>query len=344
VTKPKVALIYDTDGWSFHHIAQQIERHLSDVCEFSLFSIHKPDREFLLEADAAICLWYGAVQYLQQGRPEGAFWQQRIVPEHCKIIACVFDEVLRWHEPDIRKILTSVCRTVDMMLLACEGMERRMFPELPLPKRLDLCEDGVDLKMFPFAPHRPEVRDLNRPLLVGWTGNSDPTHFGKIKGLDLIKEACSQVQGVEFVYHDRDKHGLLAHDQMPALYQGIDVYVCMSACEGTPNPILEASATGRAWISTDVGIVSRLYQDSINLFRVAEGTKMRPTIQDAVPPGLIIPREVSILVAALERLRDDRDLVVRMGVSAWDAAQSFWGWHHKTMQYRSALKDVGVLS
>lgn len=330
--KPKVALLYDQEGWSFHHIAIQIEKHLGDLYEVRSFSFHRPDRAFLLEADVAICLWYGALQFLQQGREEGAFWQQRIVPAECKLVACVFDEVLRWHEVKIQEVLASICRSADLVMLSCDGMQRRLFPELPLPKRILFCEDGVDLSLFSYAPHREGVRDLNSPLRIGWVGNSDPTHFGKIKGLDLIKEAAGEVEGVELVYHDRDKHGLLPHERMPAFYEGIDLYVCMSACEGTPNPILEASATGRGWLSTDVGICSSFLEDASTLYQGGEPCS----------PGWIIPREVSILKAALERLRDDRDLVVRMGIAAFDTAINFWGWERKAEQYTKALQLLGV--
>ena len=47
----------------------------------------------------------------------------------------------------------------------------------------------------------------------------------------------------------------IPHDQMPDYYASIDLYVCMSKIEGTPNPILECCASGVPFISTNVGIV-----------------------------------------------------------------------------------------
>ncbi|WZB73295.1 glycosyltransferase family 4 protein [Achromobacter xylosoxidans] len=44
---------------------------------------------------------------------------------------------------------------------------------------------------------------------------------------------------------------------MPAYYNSLDLYVCPSAIEGTPNPVLEAMACGVPVISTDVGIVPK---------------------------------------------------------------------------------------
>ena len=42
---------------------------------------------------------------------------------------------------------------------------------------------------------------------------------------------------------------------MPDYYNSIDVYVCASKNEGTPNPVLESMASGVPIISTNVGIV-----------------------------------------------------------------------------------------
>lgn len=45
--------------------------------------------------------------------------------------------------------------------------------------------------------------------------------------------------------------------EMPDYYSSIDVYVCASITEGTPNPILEAMASGVPIVTTDVGIVRK---------------------------------------------------------------------------------------
>ena len=48
---------------------------------------------------------------------------------------------------------------------------------------------------------------------------------------------------------------------MPEYYSKIDLYICASINEGTPNPILEAMACGIPVISTDVGIVKEVFGD-----------------------------------------------------------------------------------
>ena len=52
---------------------------------------------------------------------------------------------------------------------------------------------------------------------------------------------------------------MIAHEDMPEYYNGIDIYVCTSRTEGTPNTVLEAMACGVPVISTDVGIVPEVF-------------------------------------------------------------------------------------
>jgi len=46
---------------------------------------------------------------------------------------------------------------------------------------------------------------------------------------------------------------------MPSYYESIDIYICVSDSEGTPNTVLEAMAVGIPIISTKVGVVPELF-------------------------------------------------------------------------------------
>ncbi|HDX2677011.1 TPA: glycosyltransferase, partial [Escherichia coli] len=74
----------------------------------------------------------------------------------------------------------------------------------------------------------------------------------------LLKPAVEQLQSeglnIELVLADRQL-GFIPHDEMVKYYSQIDVYVCPSKIEGTPNPVLESMACGVPVISTDVGVV-----------------------------------------------------------------------------------------
>ena len=75
---------------------------------------------------------------------------------------------------------------------------------------------------------------------------------GVIKpAFDILK---SQGVGAELVLIDRAQKWR-PRAEVAAFYTTLDVYLCASIFEGTPNPVLEAMASGVPVVSTDVGIV-----------------------------------------------------------------------------------------
>jgi glycosyltransferase involved in cell wall biosynthesis len=86
-------------------------------------------------------------------------------------------------------------------------------------------------------------------------------------------------------------------ENMAAVFQGSALVVLPSYREGLPKALLEAAASGRAVITTDV-----------------------PGCRDAISPnttGLLVPsHDIASLAAAMERLLTDRALAEKMGVAA----------------------------
>lgn len=79
------------------------------------------------------------------------------------------------------------------------------------------------------------------------------------KGLNtIIKPAIALLQAeglaVELALVDRAV-AWQPREAVAAFYHGLDALLCASLVEGTPNPVLEAMASGVPIISTDVGIV-----------------------------------------------------------------------------------------
>lgn len=170
--------------------------------------------------------------------------------------------------------------------------------------------DGVDLDRF--SP--PKGPAPHGPLRAGWVGNSDwGTHIGPdMKGFHSVflpaLEGLAEVRA-----HIADRATApKTPAQMPDFYRDLDVLVCTSLIEGTPNPVLEAMASGAAVISTDVGVV-----------------------RDVLGPQqarFVIAREADALRAALQELADDpallaalktENLARRAGLS-WQARHAGW--------------------
>ena len=127
--------------------------------------------------------------------------------------------------------------------------------------------DGVDLELFkPKNISRLSYENLkNRTLNIGWVGNSkwSGDKNEDVKGfISIIKPAVEGLikdgYNINLVTSDKNDK-FIPHDKMPEYYNKIDLYICASLNEGTPNPVLEAMACGVPVISTDVGIVPEVF-------------------------------------------------------------------------------------
>ena len=102
-------------------------------------------------------------------------------------------------------------------------------------------------------------------------------------------------------------------EEMPNLYRKLDVFVCTSAAEGTPYPVLEAMACGIPIVSTDVGIVPEVCGGLQKPFIIHDGT-------------------VEKFVEAVSDLLRDRPLRQRIGKENCMRALE-WSWEIKTKSW-----------
>lgn len=311
--RPRVVIFYDRDGWAFHNIASECRLHLSDEFDIHILPYVVDGKAVdysKLEADVAILMWYGYSHMFD------------LVPSNCRKITAVYDESLWTHKPQCERQFSEAASRSHIMLGSSPSIERLVrsaceHPVLP-------CYDGVSLGKFPPQAPRIGIGD-GAPLVVGWCGNSDPNAHGDNKGLHLLKQAAAEMPHVDFEIQDRrGKRVWIPHNEMSHWYSKIDVLVCMSRYEGTPNPILEASCSSRAWISTDVGIVKALAQ----------------TNDPSNPPGMIIGRSVSALKHAIQTMHMDRNLCVSMGEQGRSAIEAQWTWKARSNQFRQAIRTA----
>lgn len=115
---------------------------------------------------------------------------------------------------------------------------------------------GIDTKNF-----KPNDKNRNK-LVFGWVGNTNK----KVKNFKWIKRVMNIItekySNVEFKY--RDFSNLVPHHQMVDFYNSIDVYLCASSHEGLPTPLVEASACGKPFVSTNVGVVPEINRHGHN--------------------------------------------------------------------------------
>ena len=185
-----------------------------------------------------------------------------------------------------------------------------------LPESTPYClPNGVDAYFFRPGrePNAPPTCNA-RPLRVGWAGSLD--NFGAdMRGVSTMLQPAIARLNAE--YPGAFELRLAAREdrmrspaEMRAFYQDLDVYVCASRVEGTPNPCLEAAACGIPVVSTRVGNMPELIQHGHN--------------------GLLIDRSANALAAALLYLQQAPEQRARMGQQLRQTIVAEWTWSKRS--------------
>ncbi|EKU29965.1 MULTISPECIES: glycosyltransferase [Alcaligenes] len=275
-SRPRIALIIDSEYWAFANIARQIVRYLSHKYEFVVIPsgvVNNLSQILLMcqGCDIAHFFWREYLtlidsQYFKDynygiGYSEADFYARYIAP--LKLTGAVYDHLFLT-EPEIQ-----ARRRLFMELMCGYTVSSRRLQTIytqidGYPEPTQETADGVDLTLF--RPKNLERFDSIglRPLVVGWAGNSKwASEQEDFKGFhSVFMPAIEQLraEGLEIELHLADRQlGFISHHDMPDYYARIDLYICPSKIEGTPNPVLESMACGVPVLSTDVGIVPEAF-------------------------------------------------------------------------------------
>lgn len=357
--KPRVALVIDADGWAFENISTQICRHLGDRYDFDILPVtwlselgqehwrapggvaeHLPPdamgigplliqsphydlihvfwREYLGLIDSPLL-----VEYARRLGLDYATFAARYIRDAC-ITTAVYDHL--FSDPAsvaqrgrIFNSLTAgyhvASRRLDRLYRSFEGLR---------PPRA-VIEDGVDTDVFRPADLGRLGTVADREIVLGWVGNSGWTaEVEDFKGVHtILKPAVEQLraEGVRVRLRMADRQqGFIPHAEMPGYYAGIDLYVCTSKIEGTPNPVLESMACGVPVISTDVGIVPEVFGPRQAEFILAE-------------------RSVECLKAAIRRFVAAPSLFADLSQENL-ASIAGWSWRHQVRKFAEFFDGV----
>lgn len=278
--RPEIALIIDSESWAFANIANQLVKHLDDSFKFRIIPsevIDNIDQILMMTADCSVThfFWRDFLRLVTQktARDYAADLGFRSTRDFLDgyvfnrtITTSIYDHLFLTESeitlriPLFNQLVSGYTVSSRRLMNIYKGIDTYPDPDL-------LAEDGVDLDLFkPFKLWRFDTLG-HRTMVVGWAGNSKwASEEGEdLKGLHtILKPAIQQLQheglDIRLELADRQiRH--IRHENMPQYYAGLDLYVCPSKIEGTPNPVLESMACGVPVISTDVGIVPQALDD-----------------------------------------------------------------------------------
>lgn len=352
MSRLRILLCPDTPNWAYDNICDHIETHLSDRFDFTRYYMAGVtgypevflNQVFMMMEDFDVLhlFWREDVHHLTspeaifkaatafRRRPEDFFAAMSKVV----VTSSVYDHLHL--EPQHFAWRERAFSFMDGYMVSSALLDRIYRDIKPFPDPLATIPDGVDPDRF--KPSKiARLTEADRPLVVGWVGNpnwgNDPIRDAK--GLHtILNPALDQLraEGVNILAHFADSTVRMRNrDEMAEYYGEIDVLVCSSEIEGTPNPVLEAMASGVPVVSTRVGIVPDVFG---------------PQQTDFILPE----RSADATAAALKKLALDRSILGRLSaenlerIQAWTWAETTKGWPDfwqraaQQHQIREALK------
>jgi glycosyltransferase involved in cell wall biosynthesis len=106
---------------------------------------------------------------------------------------------------------------------------------------------------------------------------------------------------------------------MPLFYEDIDVILIASDMDGTPNMLLEAAATGRAFIGNKIGNIPEFYTGK---------------------NGFMIDKKFDLYVDKLRWMQENREAVQQMGIEARNSIEQGWTWKIQAQNYKSMFMEI----
>lgn len=341
-SRRKIALVVDSFGWALSNVADQVRKCLADEFDFDVVSSSDASHPSLIaqmtrQADLVHFLWREPLHSIFQERGshylEVMFggWEEfksRCIDSRC-LTATVFDhlhldpEDIRAREYLYSSVLNGYTVSSQKLMGVYSGIAGYSPPS-------GVTQDGVDLERFRPTNLARFAEVGSRPLRIGWAGNSAFGHWHEkgatedLKGFHtvlkpVIENLRAKGHAIEERFADKQIR-YIPHHRMNEYYQEIDVLVCCSLTEGTPNPVLEAMACGVPVISTDVGVVTEVV-----------GPRQREFLMDK--------RSVAKLEHLLERLISSPQLSATLSEENLERIQP-WSWKVKAENYRTFFRSM----
>ncbi len=269
----KVLLIADRPGWAYDILAQSLQSS-STIHEIEIeyiINIRRDPSSFDLSSYdlTFFFLWFDGMRY---GPLMKGFQFSK---------TCVGVHSLSW----IKRGMTSIQAEVICNQFAATGYISEEIGSILKLENGFFTPNGIDRKLF-YPTDLPSCEDIR----FMWVGNPSTSHHGDNKAFHSIVEPVCEDLGVTL--RTATPLNPVPREKMGKFYSENHVLICSSEHEGGPMPILEALASARPVISTNVGIVPEVVIQNHN--------------------GIIIERSRSALKEAIQSLLSEPERVQHM--------------------------------
>jgi hypothetical protein len=297
---PSLRILYDAEGWAYHHNARGLQQYAPPDFTVSLGpALDDSTADVALgETPVDLVLLFpnsrvGAVREALRRRG----WPTRLVTAISS----------GW--PVLASRFFRAYRLSDALVIA----NREFYERAGGLPRTHAAPYGVDPAVF-----RVRVPPGERRPRVLWTG---ALLHRDVKGYDdYVRplERALRDRGIDTDFRavDSRANAKRAPAEMAAWYNTGTVYVCASRAEGTPNPALEAAACGCTVVSTAVGNMPELIRNGVN--------------------GYLVPREVEALVDGVRAAVADYPRLA----AGMQADIREWLWPRRAPSFYDAFRQV----
>lgn len=218
-------------------------------------------------------------------------------------------------------------------LIAVSKDSAEKLQKLAPKNEIEIIVNAIDTKPFSFSPNRLAERNgIVRLLFVGAMGKlkgetdlADAIKIISTKNTDFrvsflgfggenLQKYCTEIgieKIIEFV-------GAVSLEERLSFFENADIFVLPTYAEAMPMSVIEAMATGLPIVSTTVGGIPELVEDSEEGF-------------------LVEPANASKLAEKLSILISDKDLRIKMGKKAQEKVGKQLDFHLYTEKLKSSL-------
>jgi glycosyltransferase involved in cell wall biosynthesis len=250
-------IIYDVDGWAYHHQSKALQLHAPEDFHVRLAPFIRRDGDTQQDHVAALdevlggqapdvlflLCWTNAAFVRQRLRDKG--WSTRLV--------------VSWNNewPRLYEQFQGLFAVADQVVVS----NHEYWVSAGRPDRSVPIPNGVDLAIF----HVIQPLE-SRQQRVLWCGSEC---HRSINGYDafilpLFERLRNEGIACQALLSNSCDDGNRSQHQMADWYNQGTIYVCTSETEDTPNPALEAAACGCTIVSTPVGNMPELIRNGEN--------------------------------------------------------------------------------